>query len=66
MEARFLRKVEGGLGGGKSDLEEARLLSRVIRWASSGYPYEAGPTHAGKLVRDLLSVQEGASAVTFL
>eukprot|EP00969_Alexandrium_andersonii_P014952 653684-Alexandrium_andersonii.AAC.1 len=65
MEARFLRKVEGKLGGGKYDLKEARLLNWVIRWTPSGYLYGADPRHAEQLVRDLLSAQEGARAVTF-
>eukprot|EP00969_Alexandrium_andersonii_P145860 6451488-Alexandrium_andersonii.AAC.1 len=65
MEARFLRKVEGRLGGGEADLKEARVLNRAIRWTPSGYLYEAGPRHAEQLVRDLLSAQEVARAVIF-
>eukprot|EP00969_Alexandrium_andersonii_P209588 9258396-Alexandrium_andersonii.AAC.1 len=65
MEARFLCEVEGRLGGGKSDPKEARLLNRVIHWAPSVYLYEADPRHAEQLVRDLLSAQGGARAVTF-
>ena len=36
MEKEFLCKVEGRLGSGKSDLKEARVLNRVIRWTESG------------------------------
>eukprot|EP00975_Prorocentrum_lima_P012527 2655994-Prorocentrum_lima.AAC.1 len=65
MEARFLCKVEGRLGGGVGDLKEARLLNRVIRWTQSGYLYEADPRHAEQLARDVLSSADGARAVTF-
>ena len=36
MEAAFLCKVEGRLGGSASDLQEARLMNRVIRWTPEG------------------------------
>eukprot|EP00969_Alexandrium_andersonii_P097444 4301244-Alexandrium_andersonii.AAC.1 len=62
MEARFLCKIEGRLEGGGSDLKEARLLNRAVRWTPSGYLYEADPRHAEQLVRDLLGAQEGARA----
>eukprot|EP00969_Alexandrium_andersonii_P303691 13425588-Alexandrium_andersonii.AAC.1 len=48
-------RSRAGLGDGKSDLEEARLLNRVIRWTPSGYLYEADSRHAEQLVRGLLS-----------
>eukprot|EP00969_Alexandrium_andersonii_P224651 9921517-Alexandrium_andersonii.AAC.1 len=65
MEAHFLRKVEGRLGGGSGDLKEARLLNRVIRWTPHGYLYEADPRHAEQLVRDVLGSASGARAVAF-
>eukprot|EP00969_Alexandrium_andersonii_P340509 15050574-Alexandrium_andersonii.AAC.1 len=65
MEARFLCKVEARLGGGGSDLKEARLPNRVIRWAPGGYLYEADPWRADQLTRGLPSALKGARAVTF-
>ena len=53
MEAEFLCKVEGRLGGGAADLQEARLLNRVIRWTPEGLRYEADPRHAEQLARDV-------------
>ena len=53
MEAAFLCKVEGRLGGSASDLQEARLLNRVIRWTPEGLRYEADPRHAEQLARDV-------------
>eukprot|EP00969_Alexandrium_andersonii_P104891 4627550-Alexandrium_andersonii.AAC.1 len=46
-------KTEGRLGGGAADLQEAKLLSRVIRWAPDGLLYEADPRRAEQLLRDL-------------
>eukprot|EP00969_Alexandrium_andersonii_P264435 11686927-Alexandrium_andersonii.AAC.1 len=46
-------KVEGRLGGDSSDLQEVKLLNRIIRWAPDGYLYEADPRHAEQLLRDL-------------
>eukprot|EP00969_Alexandrium_andersonii_P196312 8672874-Alexandrium_andersonii.AAC.1 len=52
MTEAFLCKVEGRLGGDPGDLEEVRLLSRIIRWTPSGLRYEADPRHAEQLVRE--------------
>eukprot|EP00969_Alexandrium_andersonii_P183117 8091220-Alexandrium_andersonii.AAC.1 len=49
-----MRKAEGRLGGGAKDLQEVKLLSRIIRWAPEGILYEADPRHAEQLLRDLL------------
>eukprot|EP00969_Alexandrium_andersonii_P128354 5671857-Alexandrium_andersonii.AAC.1 len=65
MEAHFLCKEEGRLGGGAADLKEARLRNRVVRWTSSGYLYEADPRRAEQLIGDLLVTVKGARAVTF-
>eukprot|EP00975_Prorocentrum_lima_P067656 12916149-Prorocentrum_lima.AAC.1 len=62
MEAHFLCKVEGRLGGGATDLKEARLLNRVIRWSPAGYRYEADPRHAEQLLRDVLCAGSGVRA----
>eukprot|EP00969_Alexandrium_andersonii_P150215 6642477-Alexandrium_andersonii.AAC.1 len=53
MNEKFMRKVEGHLGGGSSDLQGAKLLSRVVRWTPDGHLYEADPRHAEQLLRDL-------------
>eukprot|EP00969_Alexandrium_andersonii_P068583 3025925-Alexandrium_andersonii.AAC.1 len=45
---------DGRLGGGPSDLQEVKLLSRVARWAPDGLLYEADPRRAEQLLRDLL------------
>eukprot|EP00969_Alexandrium_andersonii_P309359 13671247-Alexandrium_andersonii.AAC.1 len=55
MEERFMCKVEGRLGGGPQDLQEVRLLSRIIRWTREGLRYEVDPRHAEQLLRDLLA-----------
>ena len=60
MERAFLCKVEGRLGGGAGDVQEARLLGRVIRWTPKGLLYEADPRHAEQLVRDLERLGEKA------
>eukprot|EP00969_Alexandrium_andersonii_P169316 7485076-Alexandrium_andersonii.AAC.1 len=36
MEEHVTRKVEGRLGGGPQDLQEVRLLNRILRWAKEG------------------------------
>jgi hypothetical protein len=53
MEARFLIKVIGRLGGDSCDLQELRVLNRVLRWASDGIYYEADPRHQEILVAQL-------------
>eukprot|EP00969_Alexandrium_andersonii_P092620 4088225-Alexandrium_andersonii.AAC.1 len=42
--------IEGRLGGGPSDLQEAKLLNRIIRWTPDGLLYGAG---AEQLLGDL-------------
>eukprot|EP00969_Alexandrium_andersonii_P338668 14968262-Alexandrium_andersonii.AAC.1 len=53
MNEKFTRKVEGRLGGSRGDLQEVKLLSRIIRWTPEGLLYEADPRHAEPLLRDL-------------
>eukprot|EP00969_Alexandrium_andersonii_P337316 14908608-Alexandrium_andersonii.AAC.1 len=48
------RKIEGRLGGGPSDLQEVKPLSRILKWTPDGLPYEADLRHAEQLLRDLL------------
>eukprot|EP00969_Alexandrium_andersonii_P343268 15172788-Alexandrium_andersonii.AAC.1 len=53
MDERLMCKIEGRLGGGPADLQEVKLLSRIIRWAPGGLLYEADPWRAEQLLRDL-------------
>ena len=52
MEANFLVKVIGQLGGDKEDLSELRVLNRVLRWTSREILLEADPQHQDILVWD--------------
>eukprot|EP00969_Alexandrium_andersonii_P189762 8385044-Alexandrium_andersonii.AAC.1 len=54
MDEKFMCKIEGRLGGGPEDLQEVKLLKRIIRWAPEGLLCEADPRRAGQLLRDLL------------
>eukprot|EP00969_Alexandrium_andersonii_P361941 15458662-Alexandrium_andersonii.AAC.1 len=49
MSEKFTCKVEGRLGGDAKDLQEAKLLHRIIRWTPEGILYEADLWHAGLL-----------------
>ena len=53
MGKAFLCKVGGRLGSGAGDVQEVRLLNRVIRWTPKGILYEADPRHAEQLAKDL-------------
>eukprot|EP00969_Alexandrium_andersonii_P038847 1702463-Alexandrium_andersonii.AAC.1 len=53
MDEKFMCKIEGRRGGGSSDLQEVKLLNRIIRWTPGGLLYEADPRHAEQLLRDL-------------
>ena len=46
MVERFLCRVAGVLGTDPCDLQEVRLLSRVIGWGPDCIRYEADPRHA--------------------
>jgi hypothetical protein len=50
MEASFLVKIIGQLGGDKDDLREIRVLNRVLRWTDDGILLEADPRHQEILV----------------
>jgi hypothetical protein len=53
MSTRFLIKVIGRLGGDSGDLQELRVLNRVLRWTRDGIYYEADPRHQEILVAQL-------------
>ena len=50
MEASFLVKVIGQLGGDDDELMELRVLNRVVRWTRDGVRLEADPRHQEILV----------------
>ena len=52
MKKSFLTKVVGRLGDGPKDVQEIRILNRVLRWTENGYEYEADQRHAEILARD--------------
>eukprot|EP00969_Alexandrium_andersonii_P178659 7899214-Alexandrium_andersonii.AAC.1 len=37
-DRKFMCEVEGRLGGGTQDLQEAKLLNRITRWTPEGLP----------------------------
>jgi hypothetical protein len=53
MDTRFLIKVIGRLGGDSGDLQELRVLNRVLRWTTDGIYAEADPRHQEILVAQL-------------
>jgi hypothetical protein len=62
MGTRFLIKVIGRLGGDSGDLQELRVLNRVLRWASDGIYYEADPRHQEILVAQLAESLKSVSS----
>ena len=40
MKGAFLCKVEGRVGDGPKDLQQIRILNRVVTWESWGIQYE--------------------------
>ena len=64
MEAAFLSKAGGRLGGGATNVREVRLLNRIIRWTPTGLLYEADPRHAEQLARDVVQLRCGNAAAT--
>jgi hypothetical protein len=53
MQAGFLIKLMGRLGGDADDCKELCILNRVLRWMPEGIRYEADPRHAEILVKGL-------------
>ena len=53
METSFMIKIVGQLGPDAHDLQEIRILNRILRWTATGIDYEADPRHAELLARDL-------------
>jgi hypothetical protein len=61
MDKRFLVKVIGKLGGDSGDLQELRVLNRVLCWTDHGIRAEADPRH-----HEILAAQlgEGVRSLT--
>ena len=53
LEQRILLKKVGTLGSDSGDVQEIRILNRVLRWTEEGIAYEADPRHADILVQAL-------------
>jgi hypothetical protein len=60
----FLTKVVGRLGGGAGEVQELRILNRVVRWAVDGLRYEADPRHAEILVRGMGAIRAASAPGT--
>ena len=53
LHARILpHQRRGPTGGDAGDLQEIRVLNRVIRWLPGGITYEADPRHVEMLMKD--------------
>eukprot|EP00969_Alexandrium_andersonii_P316600 13986533-Alexandrium_andersonii.AAC.1 len=55
MEERFMCEVKGRLGGGSEDLQEAKLLRRVLRRTPGRWRREVDHRRAEKLLRGVLA-----------
>ena len=54
MEKSFLVKIVGLLGGDPGDLQEIRILNRIVTWTREGLRYESDPRHGEILMQALL------------
>ena len=64
MAECFLTKVVGRLGGAVGEIQELRILNRVVRWAADGLRYEADPRHAEIVARGLGAVRAASTPGT--
>ena len=53
LSGKILMKKVGVLGGDPGDVQEMRVLNRVLRWEPWGIAYEADPRHAELLIQAL-------------
>ncbi len=53
MEAKYELNELARMGPGPNDDKKAKILNRVIMWASAGLEYEADLRQLAKLLRDL-------------
>ena len=51
------------LGPGKEDLQQVRVLNRVLTWTKDGISYEADPRHA-EIVIDELGLKDANGVAT--
>ena len=63
MSKAFMCKIEGRLGDGPTDVQQLRILNRVVTCCSWGIQYEPDPPHAEVLIREL-EVQDKEHVVT--
>ena len=52
LEDKYKLKVEV-LSGDKSDVQEVKILNKIVRWTNKGVELEADPRHAEIVVREL-------------
>ena len=52
LEDKYKLKVET-LSGDKADVQEVKILNKIIRWTDRGIELEADPQHAEIVVREL-------------
>ena len=52
LEDKYKLKVEM-LSGEKSDVQEVKILNKIVRWTSDGLELEADPRHAEIVIREL-------------
>ena len=51
LAQKFGIKVRGSLGDGPGDVQEMRILSRVVQWTKHGITYEADQRHAEIIIK---------------
>ncbi|CAE8656778.1 unnamed protein product [Polarella glacialis] len=51
LALKFEIKVRGRLGGGSGDVQEMRILNRVVQWSRTGITYEADQRHAELIIQ---------------
>ena len=64
MQKAFEVKLQGRIGPEPGDLQEARILNRIIRMTPQGMTYEADPRHVEMLARDLELTDKSKSVAT--
>ena len=52
LEDKYRLKVEM-LSGGKGDVQEVKILNKIVRWTETGVELEADPRHADIVVKEL-------------
>ena len=60
LESKYKLKVET-LSGESCDVQEVKILNKIVRWTDAGVELEADPRHAEIVVR-AMGLQEGAAS----